>query len=423
MRLERGMYASREALISTGTALGVGGDNIANLNTDGFKSSSTKFEDLFPYNNDSGNNIVHGGGGIQVAAIQQNHSQGAIEFTNRVLDMAIDGSGFFMTGTAEDFTLTRNGSFSLNAEGFLVDSSGNTVLGFQPGADVLSPINMVALDNGTEATLNYSLSGILDSRVDSSEPPLNPERFNQIQAQAAFSYTATVFDSLGESRGIQLYYFKDEADPDNPTDGNNWTVQAYTDGSQVGGDAGVPTLLGATTLAFDEFGVLADGAAGNTFAFDAPWDGADTTNLTIDLSNLAQIATNSTIANFERDGQSAGSLESYEISDNGEIFGRLSSGQLIEIGTLQIASPVNVDGLERVGSNGYKTTDLSGDTRIGAPGTDNRGGLLGSSLERSNVDLATEFVDLTQRQSAYSAQSQVLTTVNGLVQRTIELLR
>lgn len=421
MRLERGIYASREALISSGTALGVGGDNIANINTDGFKSSSTKFEDLFPYANDQGNNIEHGGGGVKVSAVQQNHKQGAIELTDRQLDMAINGSGFFMTGAPDNFTLTRNGSFSLNPEGFLVDNAGNNVLGFQAGSEDLGPIDMLFAENGAAATQNYAISGILDSRVPESAPPVGIENFNDIQAAASFSSTATVFDSLGAGRDIQLYYFKDGPDPTNPTNGNNWTVQAYTDGSEVGGTAGVPTLLGGANLAFDEFGNLAEG--NNAFTFNAPWEGAEANDVTVDLSELSQIATNSTISNFERDGQSAGTLESYEIGENGDVFGRLTSGQLVQVGSIQIASPVNVDGLERVGSNSYAISGNSGDNRIGAPGAENRGSLVGGSLERSNVDLATEFVDLTQRQSAYSAQSQVLTTVNGLVQRTIELIR
>lgn len=420
MRLERGMITSREGLISNGTALGVTSDNIANLNTDGFKSSRARFSDMFAYANDENENIAQPGGGVQVSDVQQNHSQGSVEFTQRELDFAIDGNGFFMTGTDEnDFQLTRNGSFNLDNEGFLVDQNGNRVLGLQEGSEVLGQIDMLEVENGAAETNNFNISGNLDSRLEAADIPTDFDNFNELQSTASFSSTATVFDSLGNERDIQLYYFKNETEAGQ---GSSWDVRAYTDAEQLGGDPLTPQLLGQTTLQFDQFGVLEEDAEASAINFDAAWDGANNSNINIDLSGLGQVATGSTISNFERDGQSAGRLESYDFGENGEIFGRLTSGQLIQIGTLQIGSVANVNGLDRQGANNFQVSNASGEIDFGDPNSGNRGTLRSGALEKSNVDMATEFVDLTQKQASYSANSQVLTSLNDLYQSTIQLI-
>lgn len=417
MRLERGMNASREALMSNGTALGVTSDNIANLGTKGFKSSRANFSELFPYFDDDSANTPQAGGGVKITDIQQNHSQGVIEFTDRILDLAIDGNGFFLTGDADSPQLTRNGSFNLSPEGFLVDQNGDQVLGLQAGSDVLSPIDMLQVENGAAETNNFTIFGNLDSRLESATIPTDFDNFNELQSSSSFTSTATVFDSLGEERDIQLYFFKNEIAAGESA---SWSVRAYTDGAELGGTALEPQFLGATILNFDETGTLTGDAVLN---FDAAWDGANNANVNIDLSNMSQIATNSAVLNFQRDGQSAGRLESYEFGEAGEIFGRLTSGQLVEIGVLQTASVANVDGLEREGSNRFSFNATSGDLIIGNPNGDNRGGVRSGALENSNVDLATEFVDLTQKQSAYSSSSQVLTALNELYRSTIQLIR
>jgi flagellar hook protein FlgE len=421
MRLERAFYTSREGLTATASALAIRGDNVANSATNGFKASRAIFSDLFPYANDENANIPQSGGGAYVSDIQQLHTEGVIEFTDRSLDLAISGNGFFLVGNAERPSLTRSGAFQINAEGILVNQDGLPVLGLQGDGAALVPIDMLEVENGAAATTSYQASGNIDSREAITALPANPLTFNELESAASFSTTVTVFDSVGASHDIMTYFYKTGIDQ--ATNKMEWKVASFVDGGEIGGTAGAPVKLGETDLAFDEFGDLAEGAAGNIINLKPAWTGATAGNINLDLSDIKQYASTAAITNYTRDGQSAGRLEGYEFGNNGQILGRLSSGQLVQIGTLQIGKVNNIDRLERNGSGLFNVTAESGALITSAPEANGFGKIMGSSLERSNVDITQEFVGLSLEQSTYSANSQVLNTINTLYQKTVDLIR
>lgn len=421
MRIESALNASRQGLDAHGKAISVIGDNIANTNTVGFKGSRTEFADLLS-TGESGtvpSSLPSTGSGVKVAQVRQLHRGGVVEFTGQTLDLAITGEGFFMVGDAEAPILTRAGNFSIDANGNLVNSEGKNVLGLSGEAGgVLGPINMSNLDLVGAATTDVALIGNLNAGSGVSALPENPATFLELGANASFASTVTTFDSLGAERNISLYFSKSEA--------NTWTVNAYANGSDVGGEADVPVLIGTVELNFDTSGRNIGGTGATapaTIDITAEWDGAAPGVLGIDLSSMTQFSAGSNLNDVQVNGQATGSITGYQIDRDGLIFATLNTGKTVAVGTLQLANVVNKDGLERVGNAGFRETDRSGERTIGSAGALGLGDVEASSLERSTVDISQEFVELVLYQRGYQANSQLLNATNDILRDTIGLMR
>jgi flagellar hook protein FlgE len=423
MRLETALYTSREGLNAHGQAIGVIGDNIANVNTVGFKASRSEFADLVSDGAEGHESyaVPGGGNGVEVAKIRTIQDTGVIEFTGRSLDVAIAGRGFFMTGDPANPDYTRAGNFEMNDEGLLVDSRGQPVLGTSGDAAAgtsLSTLDLLGVDLSGAQTTKATLSGNLNAAEGFATPPVTaPATFNELTAAATTSAAFTVNDSLGGEHNVTLAYFK--------TANNTWTAQAYMDGADSGGTPGQPVLLGSTTMIFGSDGIIADAnkataqiAASATYA-----NGAAAQNFTIDMAGFSQYATNSVLSGVSQDGQGTGEIKSYEFKKDGRLVAILSSGSEISVGTVQLADFTNVDDLSRAGNNLYATGENSGAKDPGSPGKGGLGTLEGSSLERSTVDLASQFVDLTLYQRGYQANSQILNAASTLIHDTIGLIR
>jgi flagellar hook protein FlgE len=417
MRIESALNASRQGIDAHGKAIAVIGDNISNSSTVGFKASRVEFSDLLATgeNGTEPSSIPETGSGAMITKVRPMHQTGVIEFSGRALDMAIDGDGFFMIGTPESPKFTKAGNFEINAEGILADSKGNPVLGFT-GADgaALGPIDMVNINLNGEPTNQGTITGNLSSLSAVGEVPENPETFAELGKAAAFSSSIGAFDSLGAEHDISLFYFK--------TDVNTWTVQAYVDGADVGGEAGTPTAVGELQIEFDPT-TGEPTVAEPVMNVQAQWAGAAAGNIAIDFSGMSQFAASSGITNVTRNGQSAGSIKGYELDSNGGIFANLSSGSRVQVGTIQLGNVRNVDGLDRVGDNSFKETTLTGDRTTGTPGANGFGNITPSALERSTVDISKEFVDLVLFQRGYQANSQLLNAANDIIRDTISLMR
>jgi flagellar hook protein FlgE len=419
MRLESALFSGRESLLTHGQAISVVGDNVANSNTTGYKTSRPEFADLVAAGESGGtDSIPSGGNGVRISDVRQINEGGALEGTGRALDAAIDGTGFFLVGDSAAPQYSRAGNFYLDADGELANSDGKTVLGFtEASPTTLTTLNLLDVDVSAVATTNAAIVANLDSRSDVTTVPTNPASFSEIAEAANFTSDVEVFDSLGGRHNLRFAYYK--------TDTNAWTVQSYLDGADVGGTAGTPSLLGTATMAFDATGDIleADQAAAQMVITPAYGEGAAAGNITLNFASFRQQAAPFALQNVTQDGQSTGDVQGYSIEDDGRIVATLSSGDLKVVGTIALATFANVDGLKRIGSNTYEETGSVGEKTVATASTRGLGTLKGATLERSNVDLAISFTDLIGFQRGYQAASQVLTAANELIRQTIDLMR
>jgi flagellar hook protein FlgE len=422
MRLETALFTSTNGMDSHGQAISVIGDNISNSSTVGYKRSRVQFADLVP---DQGNHpettatIPSTGSGSTIQSITQVHETGLIENTGRGLDVAIAGNGFFLVGDAATPSYTRAGNFSINQEGILVNQDGLPVLGLQ-GEDAVepAPLNMLEVDLTGSPTTTAAITGNLNSASELGTPPENPATFEELASEAAFVTSIDAYDSIGSRRGVTVFYYK--------TDNLTWTAQAYVDGADVGGEAGTPALIGQTEnpIVFGTDGVIPEANAANAVInANAAWAGAAPAAFPIDMSTMTQFAATSQIANVTRDGQAAGAVENFRISQEGTVFAVLNTGSEIDAGTLILGTVGSPENLNRAGKGLFIDTAKSGERRTGRPGEGGLGTIEGSSLERSTVDISGEFVDLLLYQRGYQANSQVLNTANTMLKDTIQLMR
>lgn len=415
MRLT-GLFSARESMIAQGQAIAQISDNISNSNTTGYKSTRTEFSDVYA----SGPGELYGeplpvGNGVGVTDERTLvDKQGSIDFTDRSLDSAVDGRGFFTVTDGTSTYYTRNGVFNIDTSGNLVTEDGNQVMGFTAA----SPTTPVALNAGQTtlsavATSTVKISGNANASAAISPLPAAGSTFAQLNAAADFNSPVTVIDSLGQSHDIGLYFIKTAA--------NTYTIQAYADAKDTGGTAGTPALIGSSTVAFGPTGTQPTGAATN-LAINAAWNnGANAQAATVDLSALTQFAAPSALSAVSSDGSKSGSVTGYQISDDGSVKALFDTGGTSTIGTLALTTFTNPYGLDRVGSNKFSATSESGAGTVDKPGAKGRGKTRGGALENSTTDPANEFVDLIRYQRAYQAGSQIIQTYSQLLDRTIQI--
>ncbi len=421
MRLESALISGREGLSSHGQAIAVVGDNISNVSTTAFKEGRAEFADMVAtgIEGNYGSSDPVSGSGSTITAVRTIFEGGIIENTGRLLDVGIAGEGFFMVGDTADPRYSRAGNFGLNTDGVLVNADELPVLGFSPGSTTLSSLDLDNVGITGSATSQVSMLGNLGSASEAkTAAPANVQSFRELAAASNFIGSVSVYDSLGAAHGVSVAFTK--------TGTNTWVAQAYIDGSEVGGTEGVPTQLGQdVTLTFSESGVIEDANKTGAVLTVAPAysSGAAAGSFTISLGEFTQYAAQSGLTGVSQDGAPTGNITSYQIQDNGDILALLDSGATQLVGTIQLANFVNKDGLVRVGSNLFKASDAAGTVTTGTPDAGGLGNLESGALERSNVDISNEFVDLVVLQRGYQASSQSLGVANQLLRDTIALIR
>lgn len=430
MRIESALNASREGITSHGQAIAVLSDNIANSNTTAYKTARAEFSDIYAsYTGIKDDGVVTDGNGAKIAAVRTIFNSGEAEFTGRSLDVAIEGNGFFITGDADGSlgsrAYTRAGNFKLDVEGYLVTSDGKYVLataGSATPADGTAPtltrLNLASFQTSAVATTELTLGGNVSSTFPAATPQATYPSFAGLRAGASHVETMEVVDSLGTERPLTLGFFK--------TAPNTWTVNAYADGADVGGTAGVPVQVGSVTgITFGADGSIAPAnqAAAKLVATPAWAGGAAAGNIAINFGQYTQYAAPSSMIFKTKNGSTVGEVQDYEIDKSGRIIATLTNGSVAQIGTIQLATFVNVDGLQRIGNNSYIAGTESGAVRVGVPGSKGSGVTRGASLERSTTDLSGEFVNLVVYQRGYQANSQILNAANEILQQTIGLIR
>lgn len=408
------------ALAGHSTAVDVVGNNLANLNTIGFKRSEVSFYDLLSRTlGASGQTQVGMGVGRPFTARQFN--QGAIQTTSGRLDAAIQGEGFFVVKDANGGTLyTRAGNFKKTADGLLVTATGERVQGWVADANgnvgSTGAVSDILLPEGTlrpaTATSNLFMTLNLNAAENEAVDPDQPQ----------FQVPVRVFDSLGNEVIVTLNYSK--------TGTNEWQIWAEPLDASVG--TGIePDLAGAITLEFDSEGSLTshDAASPITFTLSGLVSGAE--DLVFDLNFFApsgaplvsQYAQASAIAGLVQDGQAAAQLSRVAIGENGVLLAQYSDGTEGIIGRLALANLGNPETLVAVGNNAFRVSANSAEPVIGAAGTGGRGSIVGGATEASGADMAREFTNLIVYQRGYQANARVITTADELSAETINLKR
>ena len=413
----RSMYAGVSGLRSHQTMMDVIGNNIANVNTTGFKSSNVTFQDTLsqmiggagaPQNATGGTNPSQVGLGVRMAAISTNFSQGASQLTGRTTDLAIQGDGMFMARQDGENLFTRQGSFSFDTMGRLVTPQGAVIQGWSAATD--GAINT----NAPVGDIQLPVGQLLPPEQ-SSEVVLGGNLPADADVGAKISSSINVYDAQGTKIPVSVTFTKTGTDA--------WTVEATTPNPA---DADNPHVVYTGPMTFDS----SDGwpATGGTINLAMPvgeWNGETVAvNLNTGESGGLQQFSGANSVTFEsQDGSAVGFLRSFSISPAGVLTGVFSNGQTRNVGQIAVANFNNPQGLEKVGNSMYRVSVNSGLAQVGVAGDGGRGSLAGGMLEMSNVDLAQEFTNLIVAQRGFQANSRIITASDELLQDLVNLKR
>jgi len=418
MGLSSALYTAISGLQSNSQAMTVTGNNIANSNTVGFKTSSTVFSDLLSANIASSGGNSQVGRGSQVQTVQTNFSQGGFESTDNNTDIAIEGSGFFIVSDPlNDIDLyTRNGNFSFDDDGYLVTADGYRVQGSLYTADgVLASGNLgdIQVDLVSQIEAKQTASVSLQTNLDSNSDVLAGFDLTSPEDTSNYATTTTVYDSLGTSHLLTCYFAK--------TGDQTWDWHLTVDGGDLsGGTTGALQQLGTGSLTFDANGNLATG--GTATIASITWDNGSSAQPLTYTFDTTQFDSDSTVFSQDQDGYASGEVTDVDIAADGTVSAVYSNGETMAVAKISLASFINPNGLDAVGSSLFSATTTSGTPTIGYPGA-SQGTLITQSLELSNVDLASEFVDLITIQNGYTANSRVITTTDEMLQELLNLKR
>lgn len=429
MSILRTLNTGASGLAAHGEALGVVGDNIANANTVGYKRSRGEFQDVLGM---ASAGAEGAGSGSRLAHIQQMWSQGALLTTESPTDLALSGDGFFVVkgnvGGVESNFYTRAGQFRIDKEGFLTNPDGLNLQGYMADAqgNLDGTVSDLQISNATlpaTATTTADMALNLDAKA---VPPALPWDPNDPGGTSNFSSGMTVYDSLGNSHELTVYYRK--------TGSNSWEWHALADGAEMsGGTAGTPVEGASGTLTFTSDGALdtetlnqsswdfVDATAGQSIAFDfgtaITGDGGD------GMDGATQLGAASSMNGIKQDGFAAGSVSGISISADGSVMGVFSNGQKRLLGQVAVADFKSNDGLARMGQGLWAETKDSGEALIGAAESGGRASIVAGALEQSNVDIGREFVDLIAYQRGFQANSKIIQTADEIYGELVNLRR
>lgn len=408
---------SLSGLNASSNALNVVGNNIANANTIGFRSSSITFADIFASSYgirlNGGGNSMQVGNGVMTGAIHTNFEQGNLNESGSPLHAAIQGNGFFITRNADGTTgYTRAGDFTVNNQGFLVASNGSQVQGYQAQ-------NGVIPQGASPTALQLPLGQILAPKV-TSEATIRMNLNSNADTGAVFHSPVQVYDSRGTARTLDLTFTK-QAD-------GSFRMNATLDGEAAQANGGA-----TVDFVFDSDGNLTAPTSLSIVPDQTQLNGATLPAISINLhetnadgsqgaANVTSYASPSTVSATAQNGYAAGELNGAIIDPDGMIYGLFSNGQSRVLGQFALATFSAPEGLSRNGGNMFGETIGSGAPTVGAPGTGGRGGIAGGYVESSNVNITSEFVDLIQAQRGFQANSRVITTINQTFQDLLQIL-
>jgi flagellar hook protein FlgE len=405
------------------TDLEVTGNNIANANTNGFKEARVEYADVYA-NSLQDLSATASGRGVKVAAVAQQFSQGSVDFTSNNLDLAINGEGFFVVEDRNGSRqYTRAGAYSADRDGYVVNSVGDRlqvyptssgtdgVTRFSTGEDSLTALQLPLVSNSPTASTRVGSQ--LNLNANSSQPlvPFDPAVRDPISYN--YSTSLTLYDSQGASHTGTMYFVKDAAP-------NDWSAYFQVDGTNV-------TVGGAdfTTLTFGPNGALTSPITGrialDPVSLDTATTDVDDLTITWDLTDSTQFGAAFAVNELDQDGFSTGRLSGVDIDNEGVVFARYTNGESSIMGKVAVAGFNNSQGLRSIGGTKWVETFASGTVRFGEAGAGSFGLMQSGALESSNVDIATELVDLIIAQRNFQANAKVISTSDQVTQAVINI--
>jgi len=407
-------------LNASSAELRVIGNNVANSATTGYKKSRTEFSDIYASANlGAGSTTI--GSGVRVSDISQQFSQGNIGFTDNNLDIAISGQGFFRLSDNGVNIFTRNGTFSVDRDGYIVNSQDNRLTGFlaDTAGNITGALGDIQLDTSdiapqASSRVTYGLN--LDASANTTASILGP--FDVTDASTYNDSTSlTIYDSLGDSHLVTSYYRKTAVQ-------NEWETYTLVDGTQVNG----AQFNGSDLLTFDSLGDLLslNGAAAPPSTYTLansynPGNGANNISLVMDYGNSSQYGGGFNVNALTQDGYSTGRLSGIDVDDTGVVQARFTNGQTRTLAQVALANFSNTQGLQEMGDTTWSETFESGQALIGEPGSSSLGLVQSGALEGSNVDLTEQLVNMITAQRNFQANAQVISTADTVTQAIINI--
>jgi len=383
--------------------LSVTANNIANANTTGFKASRAEFADVFAV---GAQNI---GNGVALSSVTQEFTQGGVDFTDRGLDLAISGEGFFTMNDNGVVSYSRAGSFGVDRDGYVVNAQGQRLQIFPLATNgtyntgTLTDLRLATADAPPQATSRIEFGiNLPASATVPSVPTFDPANASSYNHSTA----VTIYDSLGASHTATAYFVK-TATP------NQWDARFYVDGTAVGG---------ANTLTYSNLGVLTSPVGGGiTLPGYTPGSGAAPIAMTADLLTSTQYGSQFGVNLLSQDGFASGRLSSIDVDTNGVIFARFTNGRSEPLGQVALSNFANPQGLKQLGDTSWSETFTSGDAVRGSPGTGSLGLIQSGALESSNVDLTEQLVNMITAQRNFQANAQMISTADQVTQTIINI--
>lgn len=423
MSLNSALYAGVSGLSTYGNAMNVIGDNIANVNTVGFKGNKTIFADVLANQVANGSTTLQFGRGSLINDVSASWQQGSFETTGNATDAAIQGAGFFVlrnpdAGGSVSKLYTRAGQFTLDNNGQMVNPNDMLVQGYKLSTNSSGTVTAAS------ASADIDVSGVQSTPKASTAFRLGINLDASASAGATFASSFNVYNALGEAVTVTYTFTKQV------------TAQTWDFAATASGGGTVTGAAQSGTMVFDSTGQAStiDGSAIGDLSMTVSGfsSGAANTTLTWNLVNdatsasygdLTGYASDSVTNSVTQDGFSTGVLRGLSIDQKGILSGLFSNGQTQQLYQLELADFLSPWGLSRLGNSTYGETAQSGQPVLGTAQAGAFGSIYGSSLELSNVDLSAQFVDLIQNQRAYQANTRIISTVDQMLQDVVNLVR
>lgn len=436
MSIYTAMRSGVSALAANSSAMAVISDNIANLNTVGYKRGLTDFTAML---NSQTTGTTYNAGGVLSSTRRLIDVQGSLEQSRSSTDLAIAGNGFFVVSennqpltNGGSVAFTRAGSFSVDAGGYLVNAQGfylqgwpiqsdGTVASSPTSLSTLAPINVADTVSSAEATRNVTLTANLSSTQTSYDPTSNTYVAGDLATAditPQFESSIEIFDSLGAARTAAVGFLK--------TGPNTWQVEVYTRPATLA-PANPGGLVASGTVTFDTSGRVGSVTGTISAPFNVTWaasTGAAPQNLQFNFQDsLSQFATASGITTVVADGVPPGSLSGLVVENNGYLTAQFSNGRSRALYQIPLATFLNPNGLLPDRGGVFRNTLESGLYNINQANAAGAGRIESTVLEASNVDLAAEFTSMIVTQRAYSASSKIITTADEMLEELLRIKR
>ncbi len=437
MSIYTALRAGVSGLAANSSAMAVISDNIANVNTVGYKRGSVDFSALV---NAQNSNTTYNAGGVLPTTRANITLQGSLEQSRSTTDFAVSGDGFFIVSQAPgqltdggSVLFTRAGSFTIDAQGYMVNAQGFYLQAWPVGSDgsvvssptslsAIEPVNISGVGGLAEPTANVAINANLNSGQTNYDPLTQGAYDIGDMATGTitphFESSLEVFDSLGAPRTIAFGFLK--------TAPNTWQVEVYARPA-TNAPANPGGLLASGTLNFNTDGTVASVTGGIGAAFPIAWaasTGAAAQPITLDLTTgMTQFANSFGVTSVTADGVPPGDLVGLSLEGQGMLTAQFSNGRSRALYQVPLATFLNPNGLQPDKGGSYRTTLASGLYNINASGAGGAGRIQSGALEASNVDLASEFTNLITTQRAYSASSRIITTADEMLEELLRIKR